>query len=79
MKLQSFDMKKLAIFCAVFLVFTTLAPSAYLWAKTGEAEKVKAFMPPVPQGKKWKLGLFGFELGLFCPNPKSRFFHNPLR
>ncbi|MGB2807108.1 MAG: hypothetical protein WBC22_05185, partial [Sedimentisphaerales bacterium] len=55
MKLQSFDMTKLVIFCAVFFVFTNLAPSVYLWAKTGEAEKVEEYMPPVPQGKKWKL------------------------
>ena len=55
MKLQSFYLTKRVIFCAVFLVFTTLAPSIYIRAKTGEAEKVEEYMPPVPEGKKWKL------------------------
>ena len=79
MKLKSFCLTKLVIFCAVLSVFTNLMPSVYVRAETNKAEKMEEYMPPVPEGKKWKLGLFGFELGLFFPNPKSRFFHNPLR
>ncbi|MHC4543816.1 MAG: glycoside hydrolase family 16 protein [Planctomycetota bacterium] len=55
MKLQSFCLTKLVILCAVFLVFTTLAPSVYIRAKASEEEKVEEYMPAVPQGKKWKL------------------------
>jgi len=55
MKHQLCYMIKLVIFCAVFSVFTSPASSAYVWAKTSQAEKVEEYMPPVPEGKKWKL------------------------
>ena len=54
MKIRSFCFTKMIIVCAVFSVFTSLA-SPYLWAKTSETEKAEEFMPPVPEGKKWKL------------------------
>jgi alpha-L-fucosidase len=45
----------LVVLCAVFWILTSLVPSAKVRAKTGEAEKAEDFMPPVPEGKKWKL------------------------
>ena len=64
-------MTKLVIFCAVFSVFTNPASSAYVRAKASEAEMLEEYMPPVPEGKKWKLALFGFELGLFFWSRKA--------
>ncbi|HIJ52324.1 MAG TPA: family 16 glycosylhydrolase [Planctomycetes bacterium] len=55
MKHQFCLLTKLVIFCAVFSLFTNPASSAYVWAKTSQAEKVEEYMPPVPEGKKWKL------------------------
>ena len=55
MKLQSFCFTRLVIFCAVFSIFANLMSSVCVWAETSEAEKIEEYMPPVPEGKKWKL------------------------
>jgi len=53
MKHQLCNLTKWVILCAVFGVFTNLAPSIYVRAKTSEADEAEEFMPPVPVGKKW--------------------------
>jgi alpha-L-fucosidase/beta-glucanase (GH16 family) len=55
MKLQPLCSKKLVIFCAVFCVFTILTLSVGVRAETSKADKVEEFVPPLPEGKKWKL------------------------
>jgi alpha-L-fucosidase len=55
MKLQSFCLTNLVILCAVFSVFTSLMSPLRLSAETEKDRKMKEYLPPAPEGKKWKL------------------------
>ncbi len=55
MKLQPFSLRKPIVLCFVFCVFTNLTLSVGVRAETSKAEKVEEFVPPLPEGKKWKM------------------------
>ena len=48
-------MLSVAAFCVLFCVFASAAPKAQAKAKTGNSVLIERFMPPIPEGRSWKL------------------------